>query len=40
MKRLRLKNDESGFIPLLLSILFIVLAGIVFVFIRVQQANG
>jgi hypothetical protein len=39
MKRLRLKNDESGFIPLLLTILLIVLAGIVFVYLRVQAAN-
>jgi hypothetical protein len=40
MKRLRLKNDESGFIPLLLSILFVVLAGIVMVYLRVMHANG
>jgi hypothetical protein len=40
MKRLRLYNNEAGFIPMLLSILFIVVAGIIFIYLRVLHAQG
>jgi hypothetical protein len=39
MKRLRLSDNEAGFIPLLLTILFVVIIGLVFVYLRVQNAN-
>jgi hypothetical protein len=39
MKRLRLKTDENGFIPLLLTILAIVVIGIAYVFLRVLHAH-
>lgn len=40
MKRLRLASDrQAGFIPMLLSILFIVIIGIVFVYLRVKNAR-
>jgi hypothetical protein len=39
MKRLRLYQDEAGFIPMLLSIMAVVVFGIIFVYMRVQGAN-
>jgi uncharacterized membrane protein YecN with MAPEG domain len=40
MKRLRLHSNEAGFIPMLLSILFIVVVGIIFIYLRVLHAQG
>jgi hypothetical protein len=37
MKNLR--QNQKGFIPLLLTIIFIVIAGIVFVYLRVLKAT-
>jgi hypothetical protein len=39
MKRLRSQSDEAGFIPMLLSILFVVVVGIIFIYLRVKQAQ-
>ena len=37
MKQLR--SDESGFIPMLITVILIVLVGIFFVYTRVQNAQ-
>lgn len=34
-----LSKNQNGFIPLLLTVIFIVLAGIVFVYLRVLKAQ-
>jgi hypothetical protein len=42
MKRLRLarlRDNQSGFIPMLLFVLAIVVAGIVFIYLRVKNAQ-
>jgi hypothetical protein len=36
----KLKEDEAGFIPLLLTVLAIVVAMIIFVYLRVSKANS
>lgn len=36
----KLSSNQSGFIPMMISILLIVLAVIYFAYIRVKHANG
>lgn len=39
MKRLRLNNSEAGFIPMLICIFLLLIAGVVFVYLRVLHAQ-